>query len=96
MTELSIIKRIEEMCVKRGDISVQNVKKDGTFQLVIPVYVGDDEFEPEQIATLDLEYFIDEEDGNEWAEIYYFPFGLLSDEEYNFACEMIMEALHLL
>ena len=96
MTELSIIKRIEEMCVKRGDISVQNVKKDGTFQLVVPVYVGDDEFEPEQIATLDLEYFIDEEDGNEWSEIYYFPFGLLPDKEYNLACEMIIDALHLL
>lgn len=95
MTDIKIIKLIEQGCIKNGDISVQNVKRDGTFQLVIPVYVGDDEFEPEQIATLDLEYFIDAEDDNEWVEIYHFPFGLLSDEEYNLTCEMIMDILDL-
>lgn len=62
MTELEIIKRVEQMCVKNGDISVQYVDKFGGFQLVVPVIVGDDEFEPEQIATFDLECSI-EDDG---------------------------------
>lgn len=96
MTELAIIKRVEQMCVKNGDISVQNVDKFGGFQLVVPVIVGDDEFEPEQIATFDLEYSIEGDGDGEWAEIYNFPHKLLTDEDYSLACEMIMEALHLL
>ena len=95
MTDLKIIKRIEEMCVKNGDISIQNVGF-GAFQLVVPVIVGDDEFEPEQIATFDLEYSVENDGDGEWAEIYNFPHKLLTNEDYNLACELIMEALHLL
>ena len=39
MTDIAIIKRIEQMCVKNGDISVKNVGF-GTLQLVVPVIVG--------------------------------------------------------
>lgn len=95
MTDLAIIKRIEQMCVKNGDISVKNVGF-GTLQLVVPVIVGDDEFNPEQTATFDLEYSIEDDGDGEWAEIYNFPRKLLTNEDYNFACELIMEALHLL
>lgn len=95
MTDLAIIKRIEQMCVKNGDISVKNVGF-GALQLVVPVIVGDDEFNPEQIATFDLEYSIEDDGDGEWAEIYNFPHKLLTNEDYNFACESIMEALHLL
>lgn len=95
MTDLAIIKRIEQMCVKNGDISVKNVGF-GTLQLVVPVIVGDDEFNPEQIATFDLEYSIEDDGDGEWAEIYNFPRKLLTNEDYNLACELIMEALHLL
>ena len=95
MTDIAIIKRIEQMCVKNGDISVKNVHF-GAFQLVVPVIVGDDEFNPEQIATFDLEYSIEDDGDGEWAEIYNFPRKLLTNEDYNLACELIMEALHLL
>lgn len=95
MTDLAIVKRIEQMCVKNGDISVKNVGF-GTLQLVVPVIVGDDEFNPEQIATFDLEYSIEDDGDGEWAEIYNFPRKLLTNEDYNLACELIMEALHLL
>ena len=95
MTDLAIIKRIEQMCVKNGDISVKNVGF-GTLQLVVTVIVGDDEFNPEQIATFDLEYSIEDDGDGEWAEIYNFPHKLLTNEDYNLACELIMEALHLL
>ena len=95
MTDLAIIKRIEQMCVKNGDISVKNVGF-STLQLVVPVIVGDDEFNPEQIATFDLEYSIEDDGDGEWAEIYNFPRKLLTNEDYNLACELIMEALHLL
>lgn len=95
MTDLAIIKRIEQMCVKNGDISVKNVGF-GTLQLVVPVIVGDDEFSPEQTATFDLEYSIEDDGDGEWAEIYNFPRKLLTNEDYNLACELIMEALHLL
>ena len=95
MTDLAIIKRIEQMCVQNGDISVKNVGF-GTLQLVVPVIVGDDEFNPEQIATFDLEYSIEDDGDGEWAEIYNFPHKLLTNEDYNLACELIMEALHLL
>lgn len=95
MTDLSIIKRVEQMCVKHGNISVQKVGF-GLFQLVVPVIVGDDEFEHEQIATFDLEYSIEDDGEGEWAEIYNFPHKLLTNEDYNLACELIMEALHLL
>lgn len=95
MTDIAIIKRIEQMCVKNGDISVKNVRF-GAFQLVVPVIVGDDEFNPEQIATFDLEYSIEDDGDGEWAEIYNFPRKLLTSEDYNLACELIMEALHLL
>lgn len=95
MTDLAIIKRIEQMCVKNGDISVKNVGF-GTLQLVVPVIVGDDEFNPEQTATFDLEYSIEDDGDGEWAEIYNFPRKLLTNEDYNLACELIMEALHLL
>lgn len=95
MTDLAIIKRVEQMCVKNGDISVKNVGF-GTLQLVVPVIVGDDEFNPEQTATFDLEYSIEDDGDGEWAEIYNFPRKLLTNEDYNLACELIMEALHLL
>ena len=95
MTDLAIIKRIEQMCVKNGDISVKNVGF-GTLQLVVPVIVGDDEFNPEQTATFDLEYSIEDDGDGEWAEIYNFPRKLLTNEDYNLACELIMEALLLL
>ena len=95
MTDLAIIKRIEQMCVKSGDISVKNVGF-GTLQLVVPVIVGDDEFNPEQTATFDLEYSIEDDGDGEWAEIYNFPRKLLTSEDYNLTCELIMEALHLL
>lgn len=95
MTDLAIIKRIEQMCVKNGDISVKNVGFN-TLQLVVPVIVGDDEFNPEQTATFDLEYSIEDDGDGEWAEIYNFPRKLLTNEDYNLACELIMEALHLL
>ena len=95
MTDIAIIKRIEQMCVKNGDISVKNVGF-GTLQLVVPVIVGDDEFNPEQTATFDLEYSIEDDGDGEWAEIYNFPRKLLTNEDYNLACELIMEALHLL
>ena len=95
MTDLAIIKRIEQMCVKNGDISIKNVGF-GTLQLVVPVIVGDDEFNPEQTATFDLEYSIEDDGDGEWAEIYNFPRKLLTNEDYNLACELIMEALHLL
>ena len=95
MTDIAIIKRIEQMCAKNGDISVKNVRF-GAFQLVVPVIVGDDEFNPEQTATFDLEYSIEDDGDGEWAEIYNFPRKLLTNEDYNLACELIMEALHLL
>lgn len=95
MTDHAIIKRIEQMCVKYGDISVKNVGF-GALQLVVPVIVADDEFNPEQIATFDLEYSIEDDGDGEWAEIYNFPHKLLTNEDYNLACELIMEALHLL
>lgn len=95
MTDIAIIKRIEQMCVKNGDISVKNVGF-GTLQLVVPVIVGDDEFNPKQTATFDLEYSIEDDGDGEWAEIYNFPRKLLTNEDYNLACELIMEALHLL
>lgn len=95
MTDIAIIKRIGQMCVKNGDISVKNVRF-GALQLVVPVIVGDDEFNPEQIATFELEYSIEDDGDGEWAEIYNFPRKLLTNEDYNLACELIMEALHLL
>ena len=96
MTDVAIIKRIELMCVKNGDVSVQNVSPFWTFELVVPVVVGDDEFNPEQIATFELEYSIEDDGDGEWVEIYNFPHKLLTNEDYNLTCEMIVDALHLL
>lgn len=92
MTEERIIKRIDQMCEKRGEIEVKNVSKFGTYELIVPVYVGDDEFEPEQIATLEMEFSIDDE----WPVLWLFPRNLLSDDDYNLVCETIMDRLHLL
>lgn len=89
MTDIAIIRRVEQMCVKNGNILVQNVANSGTFQLIVPVIVGDDEFDPEQIATFDLEYSIMDDDDGEWVEIYNFPHKLLTNEDYEYVCEII-------
>lgn len=87
MTDLEIIRYIEQYCVKTGDIEVKDIKEDGRYTLIIPVFNG--EYGEEQTATLDLEFTYDGED----VALYNFPRRLLTDEDYNLVSEAICEVM---
>lgn len=89
MTDPKIIRFIDQMCVKNGDIEVSNVGKDGTYTLTVPVLNGAEEFNEAQIATLDMEYTFD---GDE-VILHNFPTTLLSNEDYIAIVQSIEETM---
>lgn len=78
MTDKKVIRYIDQMCVKDGDIKVKNIRKDGSYTLIIPVINGAEEFNQKQIATLEMESYFD---GEEFV-LLNFPKTLLSDDDY--------------
>lgn len=78
MTDQKIIDYLDQFCVKTGDVEVKAIDiHNGTCSIVVPVFNGENEFFPNQIATLDFEFDFDGED----VTIYKFPKRLLSDED---------------
>lgn len=89
MTDQKIIRYIDQMCVKDGDIEVKNICKDGSYTLVVPVINGGLEFNAKQIATLEMESYFDGEE----MVLLNFPKNLLSSEDYIYITEILEEAL---
>lgn len=89
MTDPKIIRYIDQMCVKDGDVEVKNIRMDGSYTLIVPVINGGVEFNEKQIATLDMEFSFDGED----VTLYNFPKQLLTSEDYIFICESIEDEL---
>jgi len=87
MTDREIVQYIDQYCVKNGDIEVKNIRPDGQYTLIVPVFNG--ELGEEQIATMDLEF---EFDGEE-ATLLNFPKNLLSGEDYSSITEAIEEEM---
>lgn len=89
MTDPSIIQYLEQMCVKNGDIEIRDVNKNGTYTLIIPVYHGAMEFDPAQIATLQMEFSFDGED----IILHNFPKKLLSEEDFSKVVETVRDEM---
>ena len=85
MTDLDVLKYIDQMCVLDGELEIKNITKDGRYTLIIPVINGGMEFNEKQIATLNMEFSYDGED----VYLYNFPKQLLSSEDYIFITEEI-------
>lgn len=92
MTDQKIIDYLDQFCVKDGDIEVKAIDvRNGICSLVVPVFNGENEFTPHQIATLDFEFDFDGED----VTIYKFPKRLFSEEDRFFIEEEISDAFSL-
>lgn len=93
MTDLKIIERVEQYCVKNGEIKVLNIDLDElTYELEIPVFVGDeDEADPNQICCLSLGFSLMEiDDGEIVPSLDYFPSKLLTEDDFLFVYEEIL------
>ena len=86
---MDTIKYIEAICSKDGEIEVEDVKKDGRYKLVIPLFNG--ELNCEEIIKLNMEYYFD---GDEIC-LRKFPSKLLSSDDYYYVCERIVDILGL-
>lgn len=89
MTDLQTIQRVEAVCQKNGPISVQNIRRNGDYTLVVPVFNG--ETNEEQTAVFEMESSFD----GESVTLYKFPKTLLTDEDYAFICDAILDVLEL-
>lgn len=87
MTDREIVQYIDQYCVKTGDIEVKNIRPDGQYTLIVPLFNG--ELGENQIATMDLEFVFDGEE----ATLLNFPKNLLSGEDYSSITEAIEEEM---